>query len=87
MIVGHVRTTPSCCRTPPGLHSEPAGRVTAEYARVGVRPGFRARAEVARFFDGPDLVDPGPVTAPGWFRTDPAPSPERGCGEALPTLR
>ncbi len=58
------------------LHAEPAQQVTAEYARAGIRLGFRTREEVARFFDGLDLVEPGLVTAAEWFRTPPAPSPE-----------
>ncbi|MFI5567052.1 SAM-dependent methyltransferase [Streptomyces sp. NPDC051740] len=72
------RAVSSCCRTPPttSTPSRPAGRVTAEYARAGSRPDLRTRAEAARFFDGPDLVGPGPVTAPEWFRTVPAPPPE-----------
>ncbi|MEY9490707.1 hypothetical protein RKD26_006501 [Streptomyces calvus] len=58
------------------LHSELAEQVTAEYARAGIRLGFRTRAEVARFFDGLDLVEPGLVTAPEWYRTGPAPAAE-----------
>ncbi|GAA3246490.1 SAM-dependent methyltransferase [Streptomyces sp. XM83C] len=58
------------------LHSDLARQVTEEYARAGIRLGFRTRAEVARFFDGLDLVEPGLVTAPEWFRTEPAPPPE-----------
>ncbi|GGV63509.1 SAM-dependent methyltransferase [Streptomyces griseoloalbus] len=58
------------------LHSELAEQVTAEYARAGIRLGFRTRAQVARFFDGLDLVEPGLVTAPQWYRTPPAPTPE-----------
>ncbi|GAB2331105.1 SAM-dependent methyltransferase [Streptomyces variabilis] len=58
------------------LHSDLARQVTEEYARAGIRLGFRTRDEVARFFDGLDLVDPGLVTAPEWFRTEPAPAEE-----------
>lgn len=58
------------------LFPELAEQVTAEYAKGGIRLGFRTRPEVARFFDGLDLVAPGLVTAPEWFRTSPAPSPE-----------
>lgn len=56
----------------PGL----AEQVTAEYARAGIHLCLRTREEVARFFDGLELVEPGLVTAPEWFRTSPAPSPE-----------
>ncbi|GAA3798104.1 SAM-dependent methyltransferase [Streptomyces chiangmaiensis] len=58
------------------LYPELAEQVTAEYARGGIRLGFRTRTEVARFFDGLDLVDPGLVTATEWFRTPSAPSSE-----------
>jgi hypothetical protein len=58
------------------LYPELAERVTAEYAKGGITLGFRTRSEVARFFDGLDLVDPGLVTAPEWFRTTPGPAPE-----------
>lgn len=58
------------------LYPELAERVTAEYAKGGIRLGFRTRAEVARFFDDLDLVDPGLVTAPEWFRSDQAPAAE-----------
>ncbi|WP_406715327.1 SAM-dependent methyltransferase [Streptomyces althioticus] len=58
------------------LHSDLARQVTEEYARAGIRLGFRTRDEVARFFDGLDLVDPGLVTAPEWFRGAPAPAAE-----------
>ncbi|GHH77832.1 hypothetical protein GCM10018793_26870 [Streptomyces sulfonofaciens] len=37
---------------------------------------FRSRAEVERFFDGLDLVDPGLVTAPEWYKDTPAPEYE-----------
>ncbi|GGW95019.1 hypothetical protein GCM10010297_15930 [Streptomyces malachitofuscus] len=56
--------------------AELAEQVTAEYARAGIRLGFRTREGVARFFDGLDLVEPGLVTAPEWFRSSPAPEPE-----------
>ncbi|MFF8628925.1 SAM-dependent methyltransferase [Streptomyces werraensis] len=51
-------------------------RFTEEYARAGIRLGFRTRDEVARLFDGLDLVAPGLVTAPEWFRAEPAPAAE-----------
>jgi hypothetical protein len=58
------------------LYPELAEQVTAEYAKGGIRLGFRTRPEVTRFFDGLDLLDPGLVTAPQWFKTAPAPAPE-----------
>lgn len=59
------------------LYPELAAQVTAEYAKGGIRLGFRTRSEVARFFDGLDLVAPGLVTAPEWHGTPPrSPSPE-----------
>ncbi|MGW3953530.1 SAM-dependent methyltransferase [Streptomyces sp. NPDC004752] len=57
------------------LFVEQARQVTAEYAKGGIRLGFRTRAEVGRFFDGLDLVEPGVVTAPEWFKSTP-PAPE-----------
>ncbi|WP_369211222.1 SAM-dependent methyltransferase [Streptomyces flavofungini] len=58
------------------LFPELSRQVTAEYAKGGIRLGFRTRAEVARFFDGLDLVEPGLVTAPDWFNGTPRPDAE-----------
>ena len=58
------------------LYPELAEMVTAEYAKGGIRLGFRTRDEVGRFFDGLELAEPGLVTAPEWFRTAPAPAQE-----------
>lgn len=58
------------------LRPERAARVTTQYAEAGIRLAFRSRPEVARFFDGLDMVEPGLVTAPEWFRDAPAPEPE-----------
>ncbi|MCW7941344.1 methyltransferase [Streptomyces hygroscopicus] len=58
------------------IYPELAARATAEYAKAGIHLGFRPRAEVARFFDGLDLVDPGLVTATEWFKAHPVPSSE-----------
>ncbi|MEV6752594.1 SAM-dependent methyltransferase [Streptomyces sp. NPDC051214] len=58
------------------IFPELAAQVTAEYAKGGIKLGFRDRAEVARFFDGLDLVDPGLVTATEWFRGDARPEAE-----------
>ncbi|MFD1659044.1 SAM-dependent methyltransferase [Streptomyces caeni] len=61
------------------LYPELAEQVTAEYAKGGIRLGFRTRPGVARFFDGLELVDPGLVTATEWFKSPPAP-PSEGSG-------
>ena len=53
-----------------------ARQVTDEYAKGGIRLGFRTHPEVVRFFDGLELVDPGVVTATEWFRAAPPPAPE-----------
>ncbi|CAM5279640.1 SAM-dependent methyltransferase OS=Streptomyces tendae OX=1932 GN=GUR47_22655 PE=4 SV=1 [Streptomyces tendae] len=49
------------------LFPELAEQVIAQYARGGIRLGFRTRAEVARFFDGMEPVPPGLVTATEWY--------------------
>lgn len=48
------------------LFPELAEQVTAEYAKGGIKLGFRTRPGVERFFDGLDLVPPGLVTATEW---------------------
>ncbi|MGW0787926.1 SAM-dependent methyltransferase [Streptomyces sp. NPDC002911] len=48
----------------------------AEYGKGGIRLALRTRAEFAGFFEGLDIVEPGLVTAPEWFRGTPAPQPE-----------
>ncbi|WP_328538538.1 SAM-dependent methyltransferase [Streptomyces sp. NBC_00344] len=48
----------------------------AEYGKGGIRLALRTRAEFGRFFDGLDVVEPGLVTAPQWYRGSPAPRPE-----------
>jgi hypothetical protein len=58
------------------LYPELAAQVTAEYAKGGIKLGFRTRPEVERFFDGLDLVPPGLVTAPEWDPSDSAVEPE-----------
>ncbi|MFD7812096.1 SAM-dependent methyltransferase [Streptomyces sp. NPDC059785] len=62
------------------LYPELAAQVTAEYAKGGIRLGFRTRPEVARFFDGLELVEPGLVTATQWYGSDPAPEQPEGSG-------
>ncbi|MFD5817001.1 SAM-dependent methyltransferase [Streptomyces sp. NPDC127038] len=58
------------------VYPELSAQVTAEYAKGGIRLGFRTRAGVERFFEDLDLVDPGLVTATDWFKSGPVPTPE-----------
>ncbi|MGW6057060.1 SAM-dependent methyltransferase [Streptomyces sp. NPDC055189] len=58
------------------IFPELSAQVTAEYAKGGIKLGFRDRAEVSRFFDGLDIVEPGLVTAPEWFRDSAQPEAE-----------
>ncbi|MBO0803731.1 MAG: SAM-dependent methyltransferase [Nocardiopsaceae bacterium] len=85
-IMGHLRDA-----LPPGSHitgthatadcnsAEAAARIEAVYATTPTPIYFRARADVARFFDGLDLVEPGLVTIDEWRPdpSDPAPEPTR----------
>jgi len=61
------------------IFPELSAQVTAEYAKGGIELGFRTRAGVTRFFDGLELVEPGLVTAPEWFK-DTARPDEEGSG-------
>ncbi|MGV9340832.1 SAM-dependent methyltransferase [Streptomyces sp. NPDC003688] len=61
------------------IYPELSAQVTDEYARGGIRLAFRTRAEVLRFFDDLELVEPGLVTAPEWHRGAAAPG-EEGSG-------
>ncbi|MFG2310457.1 SAM-dependent methyltransferase [Streptomyces sp. NPDC048566] len=58
------------------IYPELSAQVTAEYAKGGIKLGFRTRAEVERFFDGLDLVAPGLVTATEWVGPDASAAPE-----------
>ncbi|MGW7084640.1 SAM-dependent methyltransferase [Streptomyces sp. NPDC054871] len=58
------------------IFPELAEQVTAEYAKGGIKLGFRTRAEVSRFFEGLTLVEPGLVTAPDWFKDTARPEAE-----------
>ncbi|MFF3753519.1 SAM-dependent methyltransferase [Streptomyces sp. NPDC002018] len=49
------------------------GHVNDTYGKGGISLRLRTRAEVERFFDGLDLVEPGLVTAPRWYKDTPAP--------------
>lgn len=46
------------------------------YRSSGITLQPRDRAEVARFFDGLDMVDPGLVPAPRWYNGTPPPEPQ-----------
>ncbi|NEB96288.1 SAM-dependent methyltransferase, partial [Streptomyces bauhiniae] len=58
------------------IFPELSAQVTAEYAKGGIRLGFRDRAGVERFFEGLERVEPGLVTATEWFKDGEAPAPE-----------
>lgn len=58
------------------LDPEQAAKVTSTYRSGGITLRPRTRAEVARFFEGLDLVDPGLVRAPEWYKDTPAPANE-----------
>lgn len=58
------------------IFPELSAQVTAEYAKGGIQLGFRTGSEVSRFFDGLDLVEPGLVTAPEWFKDTARPDAE-----------
>ncbi|MET9497998.1 SAM-dependent methyltransferase [Streptomyces sp. NPDC006552] len=58
------------------LFPELSAQVTAEYAKGGITLGFRTRDGVNRFLEGLEPVAPGLVTAPEWFRDEPAPAAE-----------
>ncbi|WP_394428428.1 SAM-dependent methyltransferase [Streptomyces sp. SGAir0957] len=58
------------------IFPELSDQVTAEYAKGGIKLGFRTRDGVARFLEGLDPVEPGLVTAPEWYRAEPAPRAE-----------
>ncbi|MFI8949914.1 SAM-dependent methyltransferase [Streptomyces sp. NPDC053750] len=55
------------------LFPELAEQVIEQYAKGGIRLGFRTRAEVSRFFDGLELAPPGLVTATEWYGADQEP--------------
>lgn len=54
----------------------PSQSVSTDYEEGRVPSRMRTRAEVARFFDGLELVGPGLVTATEWFEDGPAPKRE-----------
>jgi hypothetical protein len=59
------------------IFPELSAQVTAEYAKGGIRLGFRDRAGVERFFEGLELVEPGLVTATEWFKDGEVPAAEK----------
>ncbi|MET4921772.1 SAM-dependent methyltransferase [Streptomyces sp. PSRA5] len=58
------------------FHPELEAQITGTYGKGGIELSFRTRDEVARFFDGLDLVEPGLVTGPEWYKDTAAPEPE-----------
>lgn len=55
------------------LPPETGARIHRAYTQGGMTLVGRTRAEVLRFFEGLDLVEPGLVTGPEWFRGGAAP--------------
>ena len=45
--------------------------VTDGYGKGGIRLALRTRGEFSRFFEGLDVVEPGLVPTPDWFRDTP----------------
>ncbi|GAA4799167.1 SAM-dependent methyltransferase [Streptomyces ziwulingensis] len=62
------------------LMPELARQVIDQYAKGGIRLGFRTRAEVTRFFDGLELVPPGLVTATEWYGPEQQPPKAEASG-------
>ncbi|MFC8079975.1 SAM-dependent methyltransferase [Streptomyces sp. NPDC057307] len=58
------------------FHEELKAQITGTYGKGGIELSFRTRDEVARFFDGLDLVEPGLVTGPEWYKDTAAPESE-----------
>ncbi|MFI6344395.1 SAM-dependent methyltransferase [Streptomyces sp. NPDC050560] len=58
------------------FHRELEGEVTGTYRSGGITLVPRTHAEVARFFDGLDVVPPGVVRAVEWYQEEPAPVDE-----------
>ena len=61
----------------------PSREITIQMGRL--EPAFRSREQVARFFEGTDLVEPGLVRVEEW-RPDPRPETRasRPCGARSP---
>ncbi|MDQ0785267.1 hypothetical protein QFZ63_006851 [Streptomyces sp. B3I7] len=57
-----------------------AQQVVDQYAKGGIRLAFRTREEVARFFDGLELVPPGLVAATEWTGSPTPPENPEGSG-------
>ncbi|MFD8570319.1 SAM-dependent methyltransferase [Streptomyces sp. NPDC057694] len=64
-----------------------AAQVVDQYERAGIRLAFRTRAEVARFFDGLELVEPGLTAVTEWYRGDPPTPEESGIYGAVARIR
>ncbi|EGG47076.1 MULTISPECIES: SAM-dependent methyltransferase [Streptomyces] len=62
------------------VYPELAQQVVDQYAKGGIRLAFRTRDEVARFFDGLEMVPPGLVTATEWTGSATPPADPEGSG-------
>lgn len=58
-------------------HPELRRKVESAYREGAIPLGIRTHAEVLRFFEGLDLVEPGLVPANAWYRDGPAPAAGR----------
>ncbi|MFD3920178.1 SAM-dependent methyltransferase [Streptomyces sp. NPDC058595] len=58
------------------FHRELEAGIVRAYGDGGIELRCRTRDEVARFFDGLDLLEPGLVTGPEWYKDTAAPEPE-----------
>jgi SAM-dependent methyltransferase len=69
----------------PDVDPEAMAKVSASYRKGGTGLYPRTHAEVVRFFDGLELLDPGVVSAPHW-RPEPEsdPEPDQPAGGGLP---
>ncbi|WP_030906095.1 SAM-dependent methyltransferase [Streptomyces sp. NRRL F-5126] len=56
---------------------EMVATVQEAYKKGTIPLRFRTREETERFFDGLEPVEPGLVTAPHWYKEEPAPEEER----------
>ncbi|MEU0130053.1 SAM-dependent methyltransferase [Streptomyces sp. NPDC006289] len=58
-------------------HPELRQETESAYRKGSIALRMRTRAEVEPFFEGLELVEPGLVTAPEWYREESAPAYER----------
>jgi hypothetical protein len=55
------------------IHADSAARAAVEYKKIVPDATLRDRAEILRFFDGFDLIEPGLVQVPRWRPDEPPP--------------